>query len=191
MAVNDDHVKFLPIIHNLSGKLILRTESVWSIKIVTSISEVPISNLVQRVNDFGQSVSLFLSVPPFEYQKNTLKIVKETFKFIQVGRPWLISGDKQRSQLKKQKNLMFAVAVRKKSEDCWILCSPSIRIPCNKPFEFSQHTVMLYCDSAILTVYITRFVPLIILRLSITTNTKHLELRYGSLSTAEKSGNIW
>jgi hypothetical protein len=46
-----------------------------------------------------------------------LKIIGETFKFIQVGRPKLISGDKQRSHLKKQKNLMFAVAVRKKSEE--------------------------------------------------------------------------
>jgi len=124
MVLNYDHLKFLSIIHYQNGKLLLPTKFVWPIKICTSISEVPILNLSQRIIDVGQSVSLFSSVPPFEYRKNTVKIVEEIFKFIQVGRSWLMSGNKQTSQLRKLKNVMFAVAVRKKSEACWALYTP-------------------------------------------------------------------
>ena len=75
MVLNYDHVKFLSITHQQNGKLILPTKSVWPIKICASIGEVPILNLSQRIIDVSQSVSLLLSVPRFECQKNTLKIV--------------------------------------------------------------------------------------------------------------------
>jgi hypothetical protein len=137
MVLHYDHAKFLSAIHHQNGKWNLPNKFVWPIKICTFISEVPTLNVGQKANEVGQSVPLFSSVPPFECQKNTLKIVNETFKFIQVGRPWLISGDKQTTRIKKLKNLMFAVAVRKMTEDCWTLCPCCIRIPCKQPFEFS------------------------------------------------------